>query len=171
MVERLIDWELVSADEFDDAAGVVTGEAFFKIVDAVIFFRFIREALDAVEVVGFKFVLRGVFDHVPLDEVLGVVVFHVLFVAAGIEVDDLVSVEHKHSYTEGYQRYIFLGTLPRARRHGPRSLRICPVGKYAPRKSIFWYPSHKKFDFTFFVEEVVHVLIVTEGAVFKMAAI
>ena len=78
MVEGLIDWELVSADEFDDAAGVVTGEAFFEIVDAVIFFRFIREALDAVEVVGFVFIFRGVFDHVPLNEVLGVVVFHIL---------------------------------------------------------------------------------------------
>ena len=102
MVERLIDWELVSADEFDDAAGVVTGEAFFKIVDAVIFFRFIREALDTVDVIGCKFVLRGVFDHVPLNEILGVVVFHVLFVAAGIEVDDLVAVEHKHSHGQRY---------------------------------------------------------------------
>ena len=96
MVERLIDWELVSADEFDDAASFVAGEAFFEIVDAVIFFRFIREALDTVEVIGFVFIFRGVFDHVPLDEVLGVVVFHVLFVAAGIEVDDFVAVEHEH---------------------------------------------------------------------------
>ena len=35
-----------------------------------------------------------------------------------------------------HRGYVFLGTLTRARRYGARSLRICPVGKYAPRKSI-----------------------------------
>ena len=102
LVEGLVDWKFVGADELDDSAGVVRCEAFFEIVDAVFFARLIWEALDAVEVVGSVFVLRGVFDHVPLDEVLGIVIFHVLFVAARIEVDDFVAVEHEHSHGQRY---------------------------------------------------------------------
>ena len=37
VVERLVDGKFVGADEFDDFTGVVTGEAFFEIIDAVVF--------------------------------------------------------------------------------------------------------------------------------------
>ena len=36
LVKKLIDWELVGADELDYSAGVVRCEAFFEVVDAVV---------------------------------------------------------------------------------------------------------------------------------------
>ena len=57
----------MSADEFDDTTSFIRGEAFFEVVDAVIFAVFIWEALDAVEIVAFEFMFDGIFDHMPLD--------------------------------------------------------------------------------------------------------
>ena len=57
----------MSADKFGDVALVIRGEAFFERVDAVALFGFVRESLETVEIVAFKFVLGSVFDHVPLD--------------------------------------------------------------------------------------------------------
>ena len=99
MVERFIDGEVERADEFDNVPVGAGGEAFFKFVDAVEVAVF-GETGDAVEVVSLEFVLRGVLDHVPLDEILGVVFFHVLFIAAGKEVDDFVAVGHEHGGRE-----------------------------------------------------------------------
>lgn len=75
-------------------------ETFFKIVDAVIFGIDVRKTVDAVKIVFLKAVLGSVFNHVPLNGVLGIVVFHVFFVAAAKEVDDFVAVEDKHGGTE-----------------------------------------------------------------------
>ena len=95
-VERPIDGQFVSAEKFGDAAGGFRGKTFFEIVDAVVFRIRIGETVDAVEIVAFEVVLGGVFDHVPLDEALGVVFFHIFFVAAGKQINCFVAIEDKH---------------------------------------------------------------------------
>lgn len=82
-------------------AGLVVGKAFFEVVDAVIFGVGVGEAADSVEVVALETVFGGVFDHVPLDEVLGVVFFHVFFIATREKIDNFVAVEEKHGGAEG----------------------------------------------------------------------
>ena len=57
----------MSTDKFGDVALVIRGEAFFKGVNAVALFGFVREGLETIEIVAFKLVLSGVFDHVPLN--------------------------------------------------------------------------------------------------------
>ena len=95
-VEWPIDGQFVRAEKFGDAAGGFRGKTFFEIVDAVVFGIWIGEAVDAVEIVTFEVVLGGIFDHVPLDEVLGVVFFHIFFLAAGEQIDNFVAVEDEH---------------------------------------------------------------------------
>ena len=94
-VKRLADGKFICADELDNVAGVTRGETFFEFIDAVKVAVF-GQTRDAIEVVTFEVVLGGVFNHVPLDGVLGVIIFHVLFVATTEEVDDLGAVEHEH---------------------------------------------------------------------------
>ena len=97
VIDGSVEGEGAGADELDDVAA----EAFFEAVDTIIFGVWIGEVTDAVEIVAGEAVLGGVLYHMPLDEVLGVVFFHVGFVAARIEVDDLVAGEHKHGDREG----------------------------------------------------------------------
>lgn len=87
----MVHWEFVSADHLYHLAT----EAFFEFINTVVLALF-GEAVDAIEVVAFEAFLGGVFDHVPLEFVLSVVVFHILLVATGEEIDDFVAVEHKH---------------------------------------------------------------------------
>ena len=82
-------------------AGLVVGKAFFEVVDAVIFGVGVGEAADTVEVVALETMLSGVFNHVPLDEILGVVFFHVFFIATREKIDNFVAVEEKHGGAEG----------------------------------------------------------------------
>ena len=137
IVEVMINRESVGADELDDAAGCFGSEAFFEIVDAVIFGRLIWEALDAVEVVGFEFMLEGVFNHVPLDEILGVVVLHVLLITTGEKINDLVAVGDEHG-------------------RGERDI-VCF--------------GDEELHLAFGVEEVVHLLIIAQWTVSKVAAV
>lgn len=85
----------MGAEEFDDAAA----KAFFEFIDTVIFGGGVGEALNAVEIVATKMVVGGVFNHVPLDGVLGVII-HVFFVGAREEIDNFVAIEHKHGSGE-----------------------------------------------------------------------
>ena len=85
--EDRINRSLESADKFEDVAVLGGIEAFLELVDAVKLAVF-WQVVDAVEVVALKPVRCGVFDDVPLDEVLGVVVFHILLIGAAKEVDD-----------------------------------------------------------------------------------
>lgn len=88
----MIDRELVGANHFN----YLTAKAFFKFINTV-FGAFIRETVDAVKIITFEMFFGGVFYHVPLELVLGVVVFHVLFIAAREKIDHFGAVEHKHS--------------------------------------------------------------------------
>lgn len=91
---EVVNWgegEFKRADEFDD----VTTETFFEFVDAIVGMCGIGETLDAIKVIAFEIVLGGVFDHLPLDGVLGVV-GHVLLVGAGEEIDDFVAIKEEH---------------------------------------------------------------------------
>ena len=85
----------MGAEEFNNAAA----EAFFEFIDTVIFGGGVGEALDAVEVVATKMMVGGVFNHVPLDGVLGVII-HVFFIRAREEIDNFVAIEHKHGGRE-----------------------------------------------------------------------
>ena len=86
----------MGADKFGDTAGFFRGKTFFKIVDAVIFAGFVRQALDAVEIISLEAMLDSVLDHVPLDQILGVVVFHVFLITTGKQIYHLFAVEHEH---------------------------------------------------------------------------
>ena len=136
-MERADNWEFIVADELDDFAGCFGSEAFFEVVDAVIFAGFVGKALDAVEVISFVFMLDGVFNHMPLDQVLGVVFFHVLLVAAGEQIDNFVAIEDKH---------------------GGRERNLTCFGEHV-------------LHFTTLVEEVVHLFVVTQWAIGKIAAV
>ena len=82
----LVQGKFERADELDD----MTAEALFEAVDAVTWDSGAGgESLETIEVVAPKTVFESVFDHVPLDEILSVVFFHVGLVAARIEVDNL----------------------------------------------------------------------------------
>ena len=96
-VEGVVDWGFVGAEELGDVAGGLGSEAFLEIVDTVVWAGLVGEALDTVEVITLEAVFSGVFDHVPLNEVLGVVFFHVLLVATRKEVNDFGAVGHEHS--------------------------------------------------------------------------
>ena len=85
--------EFVSTNHLNHLAA----EAFFEFIDTV-WVVVVWEAVDAVEVVAFEVFLGSVFYHVPLEFVLGVVVLHILLIAAGEQINHLVAVEHKHRY-------------------------------------------------------------------------
>ena len=95
-IEGLIDGKLERANEFNDTTGFWGSETFFEFANAVAGFAGIREILDTVKIVNLEFMFGGVFNHVPLDGILGVVFFHVFFVAAGVEINDLVAVKDEH---------------------------------------------------------------------------
>lgn len=96
MIKYLANWHLLGADELGDVAGCIRGKAFFEGVDAVIFGSLLGQTLNTVEIIAFEMMLGGVFDHVPLDGVLSVVFFHILFIGAGKEIYYFVAVGHKH---------------------------------------------------------------------------
>ena len=70
--------ELVGAEELD----YVATETFFKIVNAIVWAGGVGETVDAIEIIMLKAVLGGIFYHVPLNEILGIILAHVAFVAA-----------------------------------------------------------------------------------------
>lgn len=86
----------MSPDKFGDTAGFIRSETFFEVINTVIFAGFIWQALDAVEIVALEAMLDSVFDHVPLDQILGVVVFHVFLITTGKQIYHLIAVEHEH---------------------------------------------------------------------------
>lgn len=67
LVEGGVKRHFVGADKLGDVALVVRGEAFFEGVDAVALLGFVRQGLEAVEVVALKLMFSRVFNHVPLD--------------------------------------------------------------------------------------------------------
>ena len=137
LIEGLTDGELVGTDKFDNLAA----KALFEIVDTVILAGGVGEAVDAIEIVAAEVVLGGVFNHMPLDEILGVVVAHVFFVAAGKEVDNLVAVEHEHGGRERGGAPVYVGF------------------------------GEDEFGFAARSEEVVHLLVVAERPIGEMATL
>ena len=89
-VEHWLDGGLVGAEKLDDVAGGFRGEAFFEVVDAV-FSILGWEGMDAVEIVNVIVMGGGVFDNLPLDKILGVVIFHIALITAAKEIDDCVA--------------------------------------------------------------------------------
>ena len=78
----------------------MAGKAFFEFVNAVVFV-ISRKTMNAIKIVAFVVVVCGVFNNVPLEFVLSVVIFHVLLVAAGEQINYFVAVEDEHGGREG----------------------------------------------------------------------
>lgn len=86
----------------------------------------------------------GVFNHVPLIGVLGIIFFHVSFVATREKVNDLVTIKHEHSGAQ-WGELAWSG--------------VVEVGF-----------GQEEFDLIFGVEEVVHLLVVRKRFISEVAA-
>ena len=56
--------------------------------------------MNAVKIIAFKIVFCGIFDNIPLDGILGVII-HIFFIGSGEKINDFVAIEHKHGGREG----------------------------------------------------------------------
>jgi len=95
-IKELVDWELVRAKKFHYTTSLSGSESLFEIINAVIFAISVWEALNTVKIVGFEPVFDSIFNHVPLDQILSVELFHIFFIGTRKEVDNFVAISHEH---------------------------------------------------------------------------
>jgi len=95
LVENRVNREFEGADELDDVTSGVRGKALLKLIDTV-GVGVVRKTGDTIEIVAPETMLGGILNNMPLNQILGIIVLHVLLIAAAKEVDDLVAGKQEH---------------------------------------------------------------------------